>query len=186
MSVQFCPCFEVKELGLTAQFLAGRGTFWLEGTHQEDRFVVESFVICDLHSSSWREVLEFFCSSQVTDPRGARADCAERCSPGILGMHKTQGWACRMRGNRECVVRLCMRALPAVGACRPLALRRGTRTRNIPTREQEGWHHMHRSTHTHTHTESALHPCALACVTDTHRATARVASLAHKTKEACE
>ena len=48
---------------------------------------------------------------------------------------------------------------------------------NPHARQKEACHHMH-----HAHTETALHPCVLAGVTHTHRATARVASLAHKSR----
>ena len=52
----------------------------------------------------------------------------------------------------------------------------GLRRAILATRAKGVCHHMHHS----THTESALHPCSRTRVAHTHRATARVASLAHK------
>ena len=74
----------------------------------------------------------------------------------------------------------CMWILLAVGVCRPLGL--GCGIGRSPPRDSDALSsprvqkgHMRHN----TLTESALHPRAHTCVARTHRATARVASLAH-------
>ena len=62
-------------------------SFDQQGTRQEERFLACIFRHWAHQFSSWRESLEFFCSSQV---RRAYADCAERWGPMILGMSLPQ------------------------------------------------------------------------------------------------